>query len=152
MEMQDEERASLLQLSTSKLADVARFCNRYPNIEVSYDIPDKDEITSGSAVNINVNLERADDVLGAVIAPLFPQKREEGWWLVVGELKTNSLISIKRLTLQQKAQVVLDFIAPSAGTHHYILYFMSDAYMGCDHEYKFSIDVHKGSNHDVEMK
>jgi len=29
---------------------------------------------------------------------------------------------------------------------------MSDAYMGCDHEYKFSIDVQKGSSQDVEMK
>ncbi|CAF3825762.1 unnamed protein product [Adineta steineri] len=152
MEMQDEDRVELLQLSTSKLADVARFCNRYPNIEVSYEIPDKEDISSGSTVNVNVSLERADEVSGPVIAPLFPQKREEGWWLVIGELKTNALISIKRLTLQQKADVVLDFTAPSAGTHNYILYFMSDAYMGCDHEYKFSIDVHKGSNHDVDMK
>ncbi|CAF1188389.1 unnamed protein product [Adineta steineri] len=152
MEMQDEDRVELLQLSTSKLADVARFCNRYPNIEVSYEIPDKEDISSGSTVNVNVSLERADEVSGPVIAPLFPQKREEGWWLVIGELKTNALISIKRLTLQQKADVVLDFNAPSAGTHNYILYFMSDAYMGCDHEYKFSIDVHKGSNHDVDMK
>ncbi|CAF0840833.1 unnamed protein product [Adineta steineri] len=152
MEMQDEDRVELLQLSTSKLADVARFCNRYPNIEVSYEVPDKEDISSGSTVNVNVSLERADEVSGPVIAPLFPQKREEGWWLVIGELKTNALISIKRLTLQQKADVVLDFTAPSAGTHNYILYFMSDAYMGCDHEYKFSIDVHKGSNHDVDMK
>ena len=154
MEMQDEDRVELLQLSQSKSADVARFCNRYPNIEVSYDIPDKDDITSGSTVNVNVNLERADEVVGPVIAPLFPQKREESWWLVIGELETNALISIKRLTLQQQQQVVLDFTAPSAGTHNFILYFMSDAYMGCDHEYKFSLDVHKGSapNNDVEMR
>ncbi|CAF4965582.1 unnamed protein product, partial [Rotaria socialis] len=77
MEMQDEDRVELLQLSTSKLADVARFCNRYPNIEVSYDIPDKDDVSTGSIVNVNVALERADEVSGPVIAPLFPQKREE---------------------------------------------------------------------------
>jgi pre-mRNA-splicing helicase BRR2 len=99
-----------------------------------------------------VSLERADEVSGPVIASLFPQKCEEGWWLVIGELKTNALISIKRLTFQQKAQVGLDLTAPSAGTHNYILYFMSDAYMDCDHEYKFSIDAHRGSNNDVEMK
>ena len=153
-EMSDEDRVELLKLSTSKLTDVARFCNRYPDIEVSYEIPEKDEITAGGAVNVNVSLERGDEVTGPVSAPLFPQKRDEGWWLVVGETKTNALISIKRLTLQQKAQVLLDFVAPSAGTHHYILYFMSDAYMGCDHEYKFSLDVHKGAatNQDVEMK
>ncbi|CAF1146942.1 unnamed protein product [Didymodactylos carnosus] len=144
MEMQNDERVSLLQLSAAKLTDVARFCNRYPNIELSYEVVDKDNIAASSAVNVNVTLERSDDVVGPVIAPLFPQKREEGWWLVIGELKSNSLISIKRLTLHQKAQVVLDFVAPSPGLHHYVLYFMSDAYTGCDHEYKFDVEVHKG--------
>uniref|UniRef100_A0A667XRQ8 Activating signal cointegrator 1 complex subunit 3 n=1 Tax=Myripristis murdjan TaxID=586833 RepID=A0A667XRQ8_9TELE len=66
-------------------------------------------------------------------------KREEGWWVVIGDPKSNSLISIKRLTLQQK--VKLDFVAPVMGVHNYTLYFMSDAYMGCDQEYKFSVDV-----------
>lgn len=32
-------------------------------------------------------------------------------------------------------------MAPATGTHNYTLYFMSDAYMGCDQEYKFSVDV-----------
>lgn len=50
-------------------------------------------------------------------------------------------MSIKRLTLQQKAKVKLDFVAPSSGKHSYTLFFMSDAYMGCDQEYKFAIDV-----------
>ena len=70
------------------------------------------------------------------------QKREEGWWVVIGAPKSNSLISIKRLTLQQKAKVKLDFVAPAPGKHSYLLYFMSDAYMGCDQEYKFTVDVH----------
>ncbi len=69
------------------------------------------------------------------------QKREEGWWVVIGDSKSNSLLSIKRLTLQQKAKVKLDFVAPSAGKHSYTLYFMSDAYMGCDQEYKFTVDI-----------
>jgi pre-mRNA-splicing helicase BRR2 len=37
--------------------------------------------------------------------------------------------------------VKLDFVAPATGAHNYTLYFMSDAYMGCDQEYKFSVDV-----------
>ena len=71
----------------------------------------------------------------------FFQKREEGWWVVIGDTKSNSLLSIKRLTLQQKAKVKLDFVAPNPGRYSYVLYFMSDAYMGCDQEYKFSVDV-----------
>ncbi|XP_052132650.1 putative U5 small nuclear ribonucleoprotein 200 kDa helicase, partial [Frankliniella occidentalis] len=141
MELEDEDRTKLLQLTDAEMADVARFCNRYPNIELSYEVVGKDSLHSGSPVNVNVSLEREDDVTGPVIAPFFPQKREEGWWVVIGDPKTNSLLSIKRLTLQQKANVKLDFVAPSPGHHAYTLYFMSDAYLGCDQEYKFSIDV-----------
>eukprot|EP00057_Strongylocentrotus_purpuratus_P018689 XP_011673163.1 PREDICTED: U5 small nuclear ribonucleoprotein 200 kDa helicase-like [Strongylocentrotus purpuratus] len=114
MEMEDEERHELLQMTDAQMADVARFCNRYPNIELMYDVQEKDG---------------------------FWRKREEGWWVVIGDTKTNSLISIKRLTLQHKAKVKLDFVAPSPGSHHYTIYFMSDAYMGCDQEYQFDIDV-----------
>jgi len=146
MEMEDEERNGLLQLSEAEMVDVARFCNRYPNIEMTFEIQDKDKLSSGSPVNVVVNLEREDEVTGPILAPFFPQKREEGWWVVVGDPKANSLISIKRLTLQQRAKVKLDFVAPSPGKHNYTLYFMSDAYMGCDQEYKFSIDVRDGDS------
>uniref|UniRef100_T1JH32 U5 small nuclear ribonucleoprotein 200 kDa helicase n=1 Tax=Strigamia maritima TaxID=126957 RepID=T1JH32_STRMM len=141
MELEDEDRNKLLQLNDSAMADVARFCNRYPNIELTYEVQDKESLKSGSPVNVVVQLEREDEVTGPVIAPFFPQKREEGWWVVIGDPKNNSLISIKRLTLQQKAKVKLDFVAPQAGDHTYTLYFMSDSYMGCDQEYKFAIDI-----------
>ncbi|XP_037092466.1 putative U5 small nuclear ribonucleoprotein 200 kDa helicase [Pollicipes pollicipes] len=141
MELEDEDRNKLLQLDDKQMADVARFCNRYPNIELTYEVADKERLRSGHPVHLVVSLEREDDVVGPVIAPFFPQRRDEGWWLVVGDPKTNSLISIKRLTLQQKAKVKLDFVAPSPGKHTYVLYFMSDSYMGCDQEYKFSLQV-----------
>ncbi|GLV40316.1 Brr2 U5 snRNP complex subunit [Carabus blaptoides fortunei] len=141
MELEDDDRSKLLQLTDAQMADVARFCNRYPNIEMSYEVLDNDRIHPGSSVNVAVQLEREDEVTGPVIAPFYPQKREEGWWVVIGDPKTNALLSIKRLTLQQRARVKLDFVAPSPGHHNYTLYFMSDAYLGCDQEYKFTIDV-----------
>ena len=141
MELDDEVRNRLLQLTEQQMADVAKFCNRYPNIEMAYEVQDKESIRHGDTVNVVVQLEREDEVTGPVVAPLFPQKREEGWWVVIGDPKANQLLSIKRLTLQQKATVKLDFLAPAPGQHNYTLYFMSDAYLGCDQEYKFSINV-----------
>ncbi len=44
MEMEDEDRTGLLQLTDIQIADVARFCNRYPNIELSYEVSEKDNI------------------------------------------------------------------------------------------------------------
>lgn len=73
MELEDEDRSKLLQLSDAQMADVARFCNRYPNIELNYEVLDKDKIHSGSSVHVAVQLEREDEVSGPVIAPFYPQ-------------------------------------------------------------------------------
>ena len=150
MELEDDVRNKLLDLSDDQMADVARFCNRYPNIELEYNVLNKDGLKSGSPVNIEVKLEREDEVTGPVIAPFFPTKREEGWWVVVGDPKANTLLSIKRLTLQQKAKFVLDFVAPRPGKYTYTLYFMSDAYLGCDQEYKFNLDIAERGETDEE--
>merc|ERR1711994_551171 len=89
MELEDEDRNKLLNMSDIQMADVARFCNRYPNIELAYEVLDKDNLASGQSVNIEVKLEREDEVTGPVIAPFFPTKREEGW-VIIGDCKSNS--------------------------------------------------------------
>ena len=76
-----------------------------PFFPTSSPLQEKENLSSGNPVNVMVTLEREDEVTGPVIAPFYPQKREEGWWVVIGNPKTNSLISIKRLTLSQKAKV-----------------------------------------------
>lgn len=45
MEMEDDDRNGLLQLNEVQMADVARFCNRYPNIELTFEVQDKDKIS-----------------------------------------------------------------------------------------------------------
>eukprot|EP00095_Tigriopus_kingsejongensis_P005132 snap_masked-scaffold100_size373717-processed-gene-2.9 protein:Tk05132 transcript:snap_masked-scaffold100_size373717-processed-gene-2.9-mRNA-1 annotation:"u5 small nuclear ribonucleoprotein 200 kda helicase" len=141
VELEDSDRDKLLPLSADEMADVARFCNRYPNIEMNYTLVDKDRLASGDVVNVEVKLEREDEVTGPIIAPFFPTKREEGWWVVIGDPKSNTLLSIKRLTLQQKAKFKLDFVAPRVGKYNYTLFFMSDSYLGCDQEYKLSVEI-----------
>ncbi|KAI8426803.1 hypothetical protein MSG28_014486 [Choristoneura fumiferana] len=71
MELEDNARAKLLQLAPAEMADVARFCNRYPN----------------------------------------------------------------------SARLRLDFVCGAPGRHNYTLYFMCDAYLGADQEYRFTVDV-----------
>lgn len=101
----------------------------------------EDKLSSGRVVNVEVKLEREDEVTGPVIAPYFPSKREEGWWVIIGDPKSNTLLSIKRLTLQQKAKFKLDFVAPKPGQYSYTLFFMSDSYLGCDQEYKLKVNI-----------
>ncbi|KAJ0084931.1 hypothetical protein Patl1_29455 [Pistacia atlantica] len=113
VDMGDDERHELLQMSDSQLTDVAR-----------------EDIT------LQVTLER--DVegrteVGPVDAPRYPKAKDEGWWPLVGDTKTNLLVAIKRVSLQRKSRVKLDFAAPAvAGKKSCTLYFMCDSYLGCD--------------------
>ena len=42
--MEDSDRAGLLQMSPVQLADVARACNRYPNVEVGIEVENAEEL------------------------------------------------------------------------------------------------------------
>lgn len=44
MELEDDVRDALLEMNADQMADVARFCNRYPNIELEYSVMEKDDL------------------------------------------------------------------------------------------------------------
>ncbi|KAL2643968.1 hypothetical protein R1flu_011555 [Riccia fluitans] len=156
VEMEDSERRDLLQMTSSQLLDIARVCNRFPNIDLGFEVLDKDDISTGETVVLQVTLEReleARQELGPVDAPRFPKPKDEGWWLVVGDPKSNQLLAIKRVALQRKARVKLEFTSPSEpGKKTYTLYFMCDAYLGCDQEYPVTVDVRESAEEDDEEK
>ncbi|CAD6191491.1 unnamed protein product [Caenorhabditis auriculariae] len=150
LELENDDRMEILGMEGGTLADVAKFCNNYPSIEVEHEM-DKDVVSTSETVVVSVSMERENDIDGMappVIAPLFPQKRkEEGWWLVIGDPSSNSLFSIKRLVINEKAAMQLDFAAPSAGKHTYKLYFISDSYLGADQEFELAFKVEESGRH-----
>lgn len=154
VEMEDDERRELLQMSDPQLLDIARFCNRFPNIDMTYEVLGGGGAKTGDDVTLQVTLERdleGRSEVGPVDAPRYPKAKEEGWWLVVGDTKANSLLAIKRVSLQRKAKVKLEFATPSdPGRRTYTLYFMCDSYMGCDQEYNFTVDVKETAGHDED--
>ncbi|KAK2661001.1 hypothetical protein Ddye_007534 [Dipteronia dyeriana] len=149
VEMEDDERRELLQMPDIQLLDIARFCNRFPNIDMSYEVQDVENVSAGEDITLQVTLERdleGKTEVGPVDSPKYPKAKEEGWWLVVGDTKSNQLLAIKRVSLQRKSRVKLEFAAPAEpGKKTYTLYFMCDSYLGCDQEYTFSVDVKDSS-------
>lgn len=144
MELEDDDRSRLLQLSDSQMADVARFCNRYPNIEMNFEVVDKDRINSGSTVNVVVQLEREDEITGPVIAPFFPQvflssriiwsiedtflifcrnvKKDGGLSLVIPKQTLYSLLNVSRYNKRLKLNLISLLLARVAMITHYILW------------------------------
>lgn len=161
MEMEDKDRNAVLTLDAKKMADVARYVNRYPNIEVNHELQDE-SVEQGGNGTIRVLLERESDEdedgdsnmnstedVGPVIAPFYPRKKDEGWWVVLGDPKEKTLLAIKRTTLQKRAQVKLDFSPPSTmpvGKAQLKLYVMCDSYAGVDQEYDIEVSITEGSD------
>jgi pre-mRNA-splicing helicase BRR2 len=156
LSLDEDVRNDILRLPDEKLADVAVFCNNYPNVEVTFEIVDADEVTTGDPVRISVRLKREVDeepeeaeleALGKVSAPLFPGEKREAWWIVVGDTATNSLYSLKRVNLQLSQKIDLEFMAPDeAGDYNLKLFCMSDSYLGCDQEYDVPLSVAAGGD------
>lgn len=161
LSLDDDVRNDLLQLPDEKMADVAVFCNAYPNIDVTFKVQDPDDVTAGDPVELIVKLERDVDEeemdeeevnqIGLVSAPLFPKEKREGWWVVIGDTTNNTLYSLKRVSLHRTQNVKLEFMAPEeAGDYNLTLFCMSDSYLGCDQEYSIPLSVAVGESDDSE--
>lgn len=143
------------------MADVAVFCNYYPNLEVSFQVKDPDDVTAGDSVQISLELvsEMDDDIemtdadsptgkssklanLGKVSAPLFPGD-------VVGDMTTNTLLSVKRTNLREKQTIALEFLAPNdPGDDDLTLFCVSDSYRGCDKDFSIALSVAAAADED----
>jgi pre-mRNA-splicing helicase BRR2 len=157
LSMEDDARKELLPFDNAKMSAVAKFCNSYPDVNVQTKVMNNGKnIPGGSAVSVKVQLERegADDEdedeeedaereLGLVNACHYPVKKAENWWIVLGDSKKNTLLSIKRVPFaSSKASVQLEFAAPEQiGEYTFQLYVICDGYAGCDLENEVAINV-----------
>ena len=138
MNMEDDQRRSLLSLTDEEIADVARVCNSYPSLTMRFRAPDT--VNREDTIKVQVNLERDGDP-APVYAPYYPLVKEEGWWAVIGDPQVNRLYAIKKFSLGVNASLVLTFPAPDPGTHQLTMYLMSDCYVGADQGEQFSLRV-----------
>ncbi|KAJ8602966.1 hypothetical protein CTAYLR_001574 [Chrysophaeum taylorii] len=163
LSLDDDVRDRVLSAPPHQMAEIAAFCNDYPNIELTFDVLDPDDVVSGEAVALAVALDREVDddnnadggggsaEIGRVRAHRYPGPKKEAWWLVVADVERNTLLSIKRLAVQREARIQLDFVAPAEpGEAKLTLYFMCDSYVGCDQEFEFKLAVKPGSHDMVE--
>jgi len=129
-------------LDNERLAEVAAFTHKYPNIDLEF-VVENSEVICGQPAYLQIKLEREldDDEEEpdiTVHAPYFPSKKMENWWLVVGGA-ANSLLAIKKITLSRKLELRLEYIVPTPGSHELTLYFMSDSYVGVDQDPTFVV-------------
>ncbi|KZF25929.1 Sec63-domain-containing protein [Xylona heveae TC161] len=144
-----------LGLDNKQLAQAANFTNdKYPNIDLEFEVLDPENIVAGSPSYLKINIEREveedEEPDTTVHAPFYPQTKMENWWLVVGDESTKSLLAIKRVTIAKKLSMRLEFVVPSPGEHNLALYLMSDSYVGVDQDPSFKVTAAEGMDEDEE--
>ena len=151
-ELEDDQRDSVLQMTGGQLNAVAQFCNQYPDIDLIHELAEPENLRVGepSILKIQLNREVEEDaeVDTTVIAPYFPTKKVEHWWLVLSSAE--ALLAIKRMTLQRTLAVSLEFIPVSAGAQDLTLSFLSDSYLGVDQEQILQVDVAPGDEQEEQ--
>ena len=149
------ELMQALGFNNNQLADAARFINeRYPNLELDFELDDPDNVVTGSPSYLNVTVTRAleedEEPNLSVHAPFFPGEKTENWWLVVGETSTRTLLAIKKFSVVRTQKVKLELVLEKPGKHELTLFLMSDSYIGVDQAPTFEVDAAEGEDEDEE--
>ncbi|CAM5132033.1 unnamed protein product [Natator depressus] len=77
------------------------------------------------------------------VAPRFPKAKDEGWFLILGEVDKKELIALKRVGyVRYRNAVSVAFYTPETpGKYIYTLYLMSDSYLGMDQQYDIYLNI-----------
>lgn len=144
LDMEDDVRKGLLNgLSEKEVEDIVEFCNEYPDIEVKPTLQEMIHPEEESMMEVElIGGEEETTFNTKVSSTCYPQELNATWWLILGDPETNTIFSIAEVDLQRTNKKVLQFTAPSEPGHYkWMLYFMTDAYIGCDQEQEIEFDV-----------
>ena len=146
-----------LGLDNKQLAQAAAFTNnRYPNVEIDFEVENPKSIASGQPAYLKIQITRdvdedvEDEPDTTVHALFYPQNKQENWWLVVGEESSKNLLAIKRVTIGKKLDLRLEFTPQKVGEQELKLVLMCDSYVGVDQDPSFSIVAAEGIDEDEE--
>ena len=151
-----EKMVKRLGLDNKQLAQAAAFTNnKYPNIEIDFQVEDPENIATNSPAYLKISATRGDEDEDAepdttVHAPFYPLRKMENWWLVVGDESTKNLLAIKRVTIGKKLETRLEFVPTRVGEQELTLYLMCDSYVGVDQDPTFKITAAEGMEEEDE--
>ena len=74
--------------------------------------------------------------------PRFPKAKDEGWWVLIGEVDSGELLALKRLgSVRGKTTTNLAFSTPEEPCRKiYTLYLISDCYLGLDQQHDLCLN------------
>ena len=156
MNMDDALRQKILKISQSQMTSIAEVCNRYPNIEMEFEV-DQERFEDGATVEFQITIKRPDieeqeelEVFSKpVCAQYYPGSKEEQWWVIIGRPKLNKIYAIKKISnfkAVSQLNMKMNFVAKrelpeDTKMIEFKVYLICDSYIGCDQEDTLRIDL-----------
>ncbi|KAH0475295.1 MAG: hypothetical protein KVP17_001909 [Porospora cf. gigantea B] len=131
------ERPGLASLSGDQRLDVSMFLAHLPRMTLEAVVEDADDLIPGDAGSVKISLKRSNlsekTSAGVTHAPRFPVPKEEEWWLLVRDKKSNQMYSYKKLASPARTlDATIQFPVRDAGPITLIVTAMCDSYLGVD--------------------
>ncbi|KAB0348345.1 hypothetical protein FD754_013202 [Muntiacus muntjak] len=125
------------EVSITTLASDKRSDNRWVRLHA-----DQEYVLQVSLQRVSLGFHKGKQDSHAV-TPRFPKSKDEGWFLILGEVDKRELIALKRVGYVRSHHVVsISFYTPEVpGRYIYTLYLMSDCYLGLDQQYDIHLHV-----------
>jgi len=123
-----------------------------PIVDVSFSLEQTLEVGSEKEIQIKLNRVSKYPHKG-IYAPRFPKRKDETWWLILGNPHTGELLALRKISFQKNLTTQLMFDVPDEeGDYHYYLYLMCDSYLGLDQQYDIKFKaIPKDENVDEEI-
>ncbi|KAI1241058.1 hypothetical protein IHE44_0009518 [Lamprotornis superbus] len=132
---------SLFDLEGSYCIEVGENADEYTDLPAMLDVAAHHGWLV-TALNIT-NLVQMGKQDSKAMAPRFPKVKDEGWFLILGEVDKKELIALKRTGyVRNRNTVSVAFYTPETpGRCIYTLYLMSDSYLGMDQQYDIYLNI-----------
>lgn len=125
--------------ASKKVDEIVHVCRRLPLVDVACEV----EMRQGDEESvIRINLSKTTYPYSLhnprAYCPRFPKVKEDGWWLVVGDVENEELLALKRLSCTFSAKATLRVPSDALLVGECRLFLMSDTYIGLDQEINLS--------------
>ncbi|KAB0798855.1 hypothetical protein PPYR_06735 [Photinus pyralis] len=141
----------LFEMKTAK--EILKHISDIPLLDVSITFPQLEQtlsrkniptlsLTADEEYEFVFNIRRLGSPDLSVHAPRFPKKKDEGWFICVGDSKYDYLLQIKRVTVVRQTNCSMMITAPSApGNYVFTIFIVSDSYLGLDQQYNIPVII-----------
>ncbi|XP_021060227.1 activating signal cointegrator 1 complex subunit 3 isoform X1 [Mus pahari] len=129
------------ELSISTLTADKRDENKWIKLHA-----DQEYVLQVSLQRVHFGLQKGKHENHAV-TPRFPKLKDEGWFLILGEVDKRELMAVKRVGfVRTHHDASISFFTPETpGRYIFTLYLMSDCYLGLDQQYDIHLNVIKAN-------